>query len=232
MLKARHGCIYQPVFSILGRQTGFRGLLAIQFGWNDKLNFVRRLCLKSKVESNSGIQWFLASRQICVHVLAHMHVCMYIPHQKEEERETDMSNIHHEFSLLPIWALKCDLYYYGHPAERISSCIESQVAFDIRRMVFILTEPRVLLAIVGRATGKDTGVGGVTAIWPTGSLATSILTEFPQFLSTWATCSLVIPCTFVPPIFKMWSPVCSLPSFGARKKKQIIQRNLWFSLIA
>lgn len=51
-------------------------------------------------------------------------------------------------------------------------------------MVSILTESRVLVATAGRATGKDTGVGGVTAISPTGSLATSILTEFPQFLST------------------------------------------------
>ena len=31
-------------------------------------------------------------------------------------------------------------------------------------MVSILTESRVLVATAGRATGKDTGVGGVTAI--------------------------------------------------------------------
>lgn len=62
-------------------------------------------------------------------------------------------------------------------------------------------------------TGWATGVGGVTVTSHVGSLATTILTRFPQFRNTWATCSLLIPCTFVPPISKMWSPVLSLPSF-------------------
>lgn len=61
-------------------------------------------------------------------------------------------------------------------------------------------------------TGQLTGGGGASMTSHLGSLATIILTEFPQFLSTWATCSLVIPCTLVPPICKMWSPVRSLPS--------------------
>lgn len=61
-------------------------------------------------------------------------------------------------------------------------------------------------------TGWATGVGGVTMISHFGSLATTILTWFPQFRKTWATCSVLIPCTFVLPISKMWSPVLSLPS--------------------
>lgn len=94
------------------------------------------------------------------------------------------------------------------------------------RIIYVLTELGLLLGTAGRATGKAAGVGGVTEISPIGSLATNILTEFPQFLSTCATCSLVIPCTFVPPIFKMWSPVWSLPSFNPRKKQNYSEKSM------
>lgn len=138
----------------------------------------------------------------------------------------------------PSWALLCFIVEHWdmthiHTAlgtESISNPAMYHTQYWIydERIICILTELGLLLATAGKATGKAAGVGGVMEISPTGSLATSILTEFPQFLSTCATCSLVIPCTFVPPIFKMWSPVLSLPSFNPRKQKnKIILRNHW-----
>lgn len=118
MLKVRQDCIYQYSQYWGDRQDPGAcwpsSLVEMTSStlWEDSVSKIR--------ESNSGIQWFLASRQICVHVLAHMHICMYTSHQNEEEIETGMSNIHPEFSLLQIWALNCDLYYCGHPGERIS----------------------------------------------------------------------------------------------------------------
>jgi hypothetical protein len=130
------------------------------------------------------------------------------------------------------WALKHHLHQCGAWSSKdFLSCTVSFPITEDERMMHILTVAGFLLAAAGRATGKDVGVGGVTDISQVGSLATSILTEFPQFLSTWATCSLVIPCTFVPPICKMWSPVCSLPSLNPRKKNFFREINNLTSLV-
>lgn len=145
---------------------------------------------------------------------------------KKKENQTCLVSTNWALLCFPVEHWDTTHTHATRGVENISNPAVNHTQYWIyhERVICILTELGLLLATAGRATGKAAGVGGAMEISPTGSLATSILTEFPQFLSTCATCSLVIPCTFVLPIFKMWSPVWSLPSFNPRKKK-IIMRN-------
>lgn len=88
--------------------------------------------------------------------------------------------------------------------------------------------------------GGTAGGGGSS----TGPLAITSFTRFPHCLRTCATCSLLIPAKSVSPIFKMWSPLHSLPCWkkSNNEKKLVKSRNFshksykqkmttWFQLL-